>query len=53
MGGGAVSPGSGEYNFGVNEGYLIRNGEIAEPVRGAMLVGKGAGEYQAYRRSVG
>lgn len=41
MGGGSVSPGSGEYNFGVNEGYLIRNGEIAEPVRGAMLVGKG------------
>ncbi len=41
MGGGSVSPGSGEYNFGVNEGYMIRNGEIAEPVRGAMLVGKG------------
>jgi TldD protein len=41
MGGGQVSPGSGEYNFGINEGYLIRKGEIAEPVRGAMLVGKG------------
>lgn len=41
MGGGQVSPGSGEYNFGVNEGYLIRNGQLAEPVRGAMLVGKG------------
>ncbi len=41
MGGGQVRPGSGEYNFAVNEGYLIRNGEIAEPVRGAMLLGKG------------
>lgn len=41
MGGGQVYPGSGEYNFAVREGYLIRNGEVAEPVRGAMLVGKG------------
>ena len=41
MGGGQVKPGSGEYNFAVTEGYLIRNGEIAESVRGAMLVGKG------------
>jgi TldD protein len=41
MGGGQVRPGSGEYNFAVHEGYLIRNGAIAEPVRGAMLVGKG------------
>src|SRR5690606_7611957 len=41
LGGGQVRPGSGEYNFAVTEGYLIRHGEIAEPVRGAMLVGKG------------
>ncbi|MFO7545136.1 MAG: TldD/PmbA family protein [Trueperaceae bacterium] len=41
MGGGQVRPGSGEYNFAVREGFMIRNGEIAEPVRGAMLVGKG------------
>lgn len=41
MGGGQVRPGSGEYNFAVNEGYMIRDGQIAEPVRGAMLVGKG------------
>ncbi len=41
LGGGQVRPGSGEYNFAVSEGYLIRNGEISEPVRGAMLVGKG------------
>jgi TldD protein len=41
MGGGQVQPGSGEYNFAVTEGYLIRDGEVAEAVRGAMLVGKG------------
>lgn len=41
MGGGQVQPGSGEYNFAVQEGYIIRNGEIEEPVRNAMLVGKG------------
>jgi TldD protein len=41
MRGGQVKPGSGEYNFGVQEAYLIRGGKIAEPVRGAMLVGKG------------
>jgi len=41
LGGGQVRPGSGEYNFAVREGYLIRNGEVAEPVRGAMLLGKG------------
>ncbi|PZA06615.1 MULTISPECIES: TldD/PmbA family protein [unclassified Meiothermus] len=41
MGGGQVKPGSGEYNFGVKEAYIIRRGRIEEPVRGAMLVGKG------------
>ncbi len=41
MGGGEVKPGSGEYNFGVKEGYIIRNGKIEEPIKGAMLLGKG------------
>jgi TldD protein len=41
MRGGEVKPSSGEYNFGVQEAYAIRHGQIAEPVRGAMLVGKG------------
>ncbi|HEX7003055.1 MAG TPA: TldD/PmbA family protein [Trueperaceae bacterium] len=41
LGGGQVRPGSGEYNFAVREGYVIRNGKVEEPVRGAMLVGKG------------
>jgi len=41
MGGGSVNPGTGEFNFSVREGYMIRNGRIAEPVRGATLIGKG------------
>lgn len=42
MGGGSVNPVTGEFNFAVNEGYMIRNGRICEPVRGASLVGKGS-----------
>ena len=42
MGGGSVNPVTGEFNFSVNEGYMVRNGKICEPVRGACLVGKGS-----------
>ena len=42
MGGGSVDPATGSFNFAVREGYMIRNGRIAEPVRGATLIGKGA-----------
>lgn len=42
MGGGSVNPVTGEFNFAVDEGYLIRDGKIDRPVRGATLVGKGA-----------
>ena len=42
MGGGSVNPVTGEFNFSVIEGYIIRNGQICEPVRGASLVGKGS-----------
>lgn len=42
MGGGSVNPATGEFNFAVNEGYLIKNGKICEPVRGATLIGKGS-----------
>jgi len=41
MGGGSVNPGTGEFNFSVQEGYIIRNGKLSEPVRGATLIGKG------------
>jgi TldD protein len=39
--GGSVNPVTGEFNFAVQEGYLIKNGKIQEPVRGAILIGKG------------
>jgi len=42
MGGGSVSPGTGDFNFAVLEAYMIRGGKIAEPVRGASLIGKGS-----------
>ena len=42
MGGGSVNPVTGEFNFAVTEGYMIRNGVVCEPVRGATLVGKGS-----------
>ncbi len=42
MGGGSVNPATGEFNFAVAEGYLVKDGKIASPVRGASLIGKGA-----------
>lgn len=41
MGGGSVNPGTGEFNFAVEEGYLVKNGKIDKPVKGATLIGKG------------
>ncbi|MBC7428587.1 MAG: TldD/PmbA family protein [Bacteriovorax sp.] len=42
MGGGSVNPGTGEFNFSVNEGYLVKNGKIQNAIKGATLIGKGA-----------
>lgn len=42
MGGGSVNPVTGQFNFAVSEGYIVRNGKICEPVRGASLIGKGS-----------
>lgn len=42
MGGGSVNPATGEFNFSVGEGYLVRNGKIEKPVRGATLIGRGS-----------
>jgi TldD protein len=41
MGGGSVNPATGDFNFAVLEGYLVENGEITTPVRGATLIGTG------------
>lgn len=42
MGGGSVNPQTGEFNFAVSEGYLIEDGQITKPVKGASLIGSGA-----------
>ncbi len=42
LGGGSVNPVTGDFNFAVLEAYMIRGGQIAEPVRGATLIGNGA-----------
>ena len=42
MGGGSVNPMTGDFNFAVSEGYLVKNGKIDRPVRGATLIGKGS-----------
>ena len=42
LGGGSVDPSTGDFNFSVREGYLIRDGKIEKPVKGATLIGNGA-----------
>jgi TldD protein len=39
MGGGSVGP-TGQFNFGVDEAYLIENGQITKPLKGATLIGE-------------
>ncbi len=41
MGGGQVTTVNGDFVFEVQEGYLIENGTIGEPVREATLIGNG------------
>jgi TldD protein len=41
LGGGQVDPASGDFVFGVSVGWLIEDGELTHPVRGANLVGDG------------
>jgi TldD protein len=41
MGGGEVNPTSGDFVFHVTEGYLVENGSVRFPVRGAVLTGNG------------
>jgi TldD protein len=41
FGGGQVEPATGDFVFGVSEGYLIEDGRVTAPVRGATLVGNG------------
>ncbi len=41
MGGGEVNPTSGDFVFYVTEGYLVEEGRVGAPVRGATLTGNG------------
>ena len=39
MGGGSVGP-TGQFNFAVDEAFLIENGQLSRPVKGATLIGE-------------
>lgn len=39
MGGGSVNPITGDFNFAVNDAYLIENGEITDQIKGISLIG--------------
>ncbi len=41
LGGGSVDVVTGDFNFAVMEGYIIKNGKIQNSVKGASLVGTG------------
>ncbi len=41
LGGGQVDTATGNFNFATQEAYLIENGEITKPVKGATLIGNG------------
>lgn len=41
MGGGSVTPGTGDFNFSANEAYLIEKGKITTPLKSASLIGTG------------
>ena len=42
MSGGSVDPSTGDFNFAVQEGYLIENGKLTKAVKGASLIGNGS-----------
>jgi len=39
--GGQVDPATGDFVFGISEGYLIENGKIGFPIKDATLIGNG------------
>jgi TldD protein len=39
LGGGQTNPATGDFVFGVSEGFLIEKGRVTTPVRGANLIG--------------
>ncbi|MBS4210346.1 TldD/PmbA family protein [Bacillus sp. FJAT-50079] len=41
MGGGSVNTATGDYNFAIMEAYMVENGTIGKPLKGATLIGNG------------
>jgi len=41
MGGGQVNTVNGDFVFEISEGYMIENGKITHPIKGASLIGNG------------
>ena len=41
LGGGTVDTSTGNFNFLVREGYLIEQGKVTRPIKGAVLIGNG------------
>ena len=41
LAGGSVNPVTGEFNFGCSVAYIVRDGKVCEPVRGASIIGTG------------
>ena len=48
--GGQVDPTTGDFVFGVSEGYLIEGGKVTRPCRGATLIGNCLDALRADRR---
>ncbi len=42
FGGGSVQPATGDFNFTVHKAYLIEDGKVGKPVKGAKLIGNSA-----------
>ncbi|MBI4898238.1 MAG: TldD/PmbA family protein [Actinobacteria bacterium] len=53
FGGGQVEPATGDFVFGVSEGYLIENGRVTKPVTGATLTGNGLAVLQVIEAIAG
>ena len=41
LGGGEVNPVTGDFIFSITEGYMVEDGRLADPIKGATLVGNG------------
>ncbi len=39
--GGQVDPATGDFVFGISEGYIVKKGKLCEPIKGATLIGSG------------